>query len=122
MRLLADGAKGHCPGFEATHNRSGRFYLFKRNLGPNRLQIKQGTKGEMLFVLSLHQLCELLIQLIVASTHGLLKQMNGLRIEQMLFPTASPLIFTNGIQHFVIAVFICERPQMLCESLFCYFF
>lgn len=38
--------------------------------------------------------------------------MNGLRVEQMLFPVTAPLVFTAGIQHHIVAVFVGEGAVM----------
>ncbi|MNN05096.1 hypothetical protein D3C81_1178470 [compost metagenome] len=71
----------------------------------------------MLLILPLHQCGELLIQRVVARPDCLLKQMHRLWVEQMLFPAAAPLIFPDGIQHLVAAVFIGERPVMMGQRL-----
>ncbi|MNW60134.1 hypothetical protein D3C74_380930 [compost metagenome] len=76
----------------------------------------------MLLAFALHQCSILLVQPVIAAPHGVLQQMNGLGVEQMLFPVAAPLVFTAGIEHLVIPVLVCEGAVMMRKGFSRHFF
>src|ERR1051325_1668618 len=97
MRFFADGAVAHRAGFKPLHDTLDRFNFLDRH-GFYFLEIEQTAQSTPVLLLFVHQRRIFFEDFGIARPDGLLKFVNGLRIEKVILATVAPLILSAHLE------------------------
>src|ERR1017187_5764136 len=104
MRLLADGAVAHGTRLEPLQDALDRLHLFDRH-GLDLLKVQQAAQRAPVPVLLVDKRGILLENLVTAGAHRRLQLVDGLRVEQVVFPVLAPLVLAAGVEKMAV-----DRP------------
>ena len=119
MRFLGDRSVRHCAGLEPCHNRVHALHFLKRNPLLRIVEVKLSSQVDLLAFL-IHHLRVLFEHIIVAASRGLLKHMDGLRIIEMLLPSAFIFVSSHTVKgHIPVESQRVKRLCVECSIVFC---
>ncbi len=119
MGLLRDRAVGHRPGLETLHDCLDRLDFLDRYGSAVLLEFHQPAQGREILAAVVDLGGILLVDLVAAGAHRLLEEVDGLGVEEVVFPVTAPLVDPAGVEGtlFGIDVTIREGLAMTHERL-----
>src|ERR1035437_2222947 len=98
VRFLADRAVAHRAGLEPFHDFFDRLNLFDGHGFLRPIEIEQSAQRAEVLRLVVDQFRVFLEQLVAAEAAGDLQLVDGLRVEQVEFAVAAPLVLATGVK------------------------
>ena len=98
VRLLADRAVAHRARLEPLYQALNRLHFLDGDRIPGPLEVKQTAKGTKVLGLVVDQFGVFLKHLVASQPAGNLQFVDRLRIEQVKFTVAAPLVLAAGIK------------------------